>query len=111
VTDMMVANSSNLIITVKPANQRTMMPRGSFSRNSNMSHNSMLSRSSTQSNTNDSSTGGQEFDHDEEDEIRDLTGQVSNHQTQHQESLDNQGSFSRFGCGGPGLEIVVLKKS
>jgi len=91
VTDMMVANSSNLIITVKPANQRTIMSaprRGSFSRNSNMSHGSMLSRSSTQSNTNDSSTGGQDFDHDEEDEIRDLTGQVSNHQ---QESLDIRG--------------------
>ena len=27
VTDMMVANSSNLIVTVKPANQRTMNPR------------------------------------------------------------------------------------
>ena len=37
VTDMMVANSSNLIITVKPANQRTLSPtprRGFFSRNS-----------------------------------------------------------------------------
>merc|ERR1712141_975387 len=55
VTDMMVANSSNLIVTVKPANQRTIMNaprRGSFSRNSNMSQGSMLSRSSTQSNTN-----------------------------------------------------------
>lgn len=94
VTDMMVANSSNLIVTVKPANQRTIMSsaprRGSFSRNSNMSHGSMLSRSSTQSNTNDSSTGGQDFDHDDEDEIRDLTGQVANH---NQESLDSRGSY------------------
>ena len=50
VTDMMVANSSNLIITVKPANQRTLMPRrGSFSRTSNMSHGSLLSKSSGQS--------------------------------------------------------------
>ena len=66
----------------------------------------MLSRSSTQSNTNDSSTGGQEFDHDEEDEIRDLTGQVSNHhQAQHQESLDNQGSFSRLGAGAQVLKL------
>jgi len=67
VTDMMVANSSNLIVTVKPANQRTLMGprRGSFSRNSNMSGQSMLSNS-TQSGT------GSE-DHDEEDEIRDLT--------------------------------------
>lgn len=66
VTDMMVANSSNLIVTVKPANQRTLMGprRGSFSRNSNMSGNSMLSNS-TQSGT------GSE-DHDDEDEIRDL---------------------------------------
>merc|ERR1712142_1274519 len=65
VTDMMVANSSNLIVTVKPANQRTLMGprRGSFSRNSNMSSHSMLSNS-TQSGT------GSE---DHEDEIRDLT--------------------------------------
>ena len=97
VTDMMVANSSNLIVTVKPANQRTIMNaprRGSFSRNSNMSQGSMLSRSSTQSNTNDSSTGGQDFDHDEEDEIRDLTGQVN-----HQESLHNRGSYGSDGDG------------
>lgn len=67
VTDMMVANSSNLIITVKPANQRTLMPRrGSFSRNSNMSHGSLLSKSSTQSGTGSD-------DHEDEDEIRDLT--------------------------------------
>ena len=94
VTDMMVANSSNLIVTVKPANQRTIMSsgtgprRGSFSRNSNMSQGSMLSRSSTQSNTNDSSTGGDHYDHDEEDEIRDLTGQVNHH---HHESLNSRG--------------------
>ena len=69
VTDMMVANSSNLIITVKPANQRTLMPRrGSFSRTSNMSHGSLLSKSSTQS-----GTGSDDHDHEEEDEIRDLT--------------------------------------
>lgn len=62
VTDMMVANSSNLIVTVKPANQRTLMGprRGSFSRNSAMSSHSMLS-SSTQSGT------GSE-DHEEEDD-------------------------------------------
>ncbi|KAK6622040.1 Partitioning defective protein 6 [Polyplax serrata] len=43
VTDMMVANSSNLIVTVKPANQRTTMApprRGSFSRTSQISNNS-----------------------------------------------------------------------
>jgi partitioning defective protein 6 len=42
VTDMMVANSTNLIVTVKPANQRATLTasgprRGSFSRNSNIS--------------------------------------------------------------------------
>jgi hypothetical protein len=82
---MMVANSSNLIITVKPANQRTTLTaagprRGSFSRNSNVSHNSLLSRSSTQSNSgvnfgtsNANYSDSGEHDHDEEDEIRDLT--------------------------------------
>ena len=66
VTDMMVANSSNLIVTVKPANQRTLMGprRGSFSRNSGMSGHSMLSNSTQ------SGTGSEE--HEEEDEIRDL---------------------------------------
>jgi partitioning defective protein 6 len=67
VTDMMVANSSNLIVTVKPANQRTSMGprRGSFSRNSNMSHQSLLS-TSTRSHT-------ESEDLEDEDEIRDLT--------------------------------------
>lgn len=40
---MMVANSSNLVVTVKPANQRTTMAaprRGSFSRTSQTSNNS-----------------------------------------------------------------------
>jgi len=70
VTDMMVANSNNLIVTVKPANQRTLMGprRGSFSRNSNMSGGSMLSNRSTQSG------GGSSEDHEDEDEIKDLTG-------------------------------------
>ena len=92
VTDMMVANSTNLIVTVKPANQRATLTaaaggprRGSYSRNSNVSQASLLSRSSTQSN---SGRGGIEYslqgaggnanysdsgEHDEEDEIRDLT--------------------------------------
>lgn len=64
VTDMMVANSANLIVTVKPANQRTVAPvrRGSFSRNS------LLSSGSQQSHT----TAGS--DPDDQDEIVDLTG-------------------------------------
>uniref|UniRef100_A0A0K8TKQ3 Putative cell polarity protein par6 n=1 Tax=Tabanus bromius TaxID=304241 RepID=A0A0K8TKQ3_TABBR len=67
VTDMMVANSSNLIITVKPANQRAMASprRGSFSRNSQLS-----SGSQQTSNTNTSD----EIEGDDQDEILDLTG-------------------------------------
>ncbi|CAK9825334.1 Partitioning defective 6 homolog gamma [Anthophora retusa] len=66
VTDMMIANSSNLIITVKPANQRAALAaprRGSFSRNSQLSSGS---HQSTQS----AATGSDE----DADEIVDLTG-------------------------------------
>lgn len=66
VTDMMIANSSNLIITVKPANQRAALTaprRGSFSRNSQVSSGS---HQSTQS----AATGSDE----DADEIVDLTG-------------------------------------
>lgn len=64
---MMVANSSNLIITVKPANQRTVPPvrRGSFGRNS------QLSSGSQQSNATGASDPEDKFD---QDEIVDLTG-------------------------------------
>ncbi|KAJ8984197.1 hypothetical protein NQ317_011106 [Molorchus minor] len=67
VTDMMVANSSNLIVTVKPANQRTVGPvrRGSFGRNS------QLSSGSHQSNT---TAGSDPEDKYDQDEIVDLTG-------------------------------------
>lgn len=63
---MMIANSSNLIITVKPANQRAALTaprRGSFSRNSQLSSGS---HQSTQS----AATGSDE----DADEIVDLTG-------------------------------------
>ncbi|XP_015121919.1 partitioning defective 6 homolog gamma [Diachasma alloeum] len=66
VTDMMIANSSNLIITVKPANQRAAMAaprRGSFSRNSQLSSGS---HQSTQSVTGSASD-------EEADEIVDFT--------------------------------------
>lgn len=67
VTDMMVANSSNLIITVKPANQRTVAPvrRGSFGRDSQVSSGSRQS-ATTQGSDND--------DHYDQDEVVDLTG-------------------------------------
>ncbi|KAF5304783.1 hypothetical protein FQA39_LY09560 [Lamprigera yunnana] len=67
VTDMMVANSSNLIITVKPANQRTVPPvrRGSFGRNSQLSSGSQHSVGTAPSDSED------KYD---QDEIVDLTG-------------------------------------
>lgn len=63
---MMVANSSNLIITVKPANQRTLATprRGSFSRNSQLSSGSQ--------HTNHTNTS-EENDNDDQDEVVDLT--------------------------------------
>lgn len=63
---MMIANSSNLIITVKPANQRAALAvprRGSFSRNSQLSSGSQQSMQSA-------ATGSDE----DVDEIVDLTG-------------------------------------
>ncbi|KAL1115264.1 hypothetical protein AAG570_007295, partial [Ranatra chinensis] len=62
VTDMMVANSWNLIITVKPANQKTAMGprRGSVSRNSQVSSGSQAT------------TASDDADYDQ-DEVLDLT--------------------------------------
>lgn len=70
VTDMMVANSSNLIITVKPANQRTLAPprRESFSRNSQLSGGSHQSQHTT---------GSDENDQDDQDEVVDLIEAVT----------------------------------
>jgi len=125
VTDMMVANSSNLIVTVKPANQRTLMPRrGSFSRNSGTSHHgSMLSRgSSTQSQH--SGGGGHHQDggggdmtavaasgaDDDADEIRDLTNfnsenmfSKSNHH--HHDSLHHINNVSTATAKKPVLHL------
>lgn len=65
----MVANSSNLIITVKPANQRTLAAprRGSFSRNSQLSSGSQQSHHTNNTNTSD------ENQDDDHDEVVDLT--------------------------------------
>lgn len=72
VTDMMVANSSNLIITVKPANQRTLAAprRGSFSRNSQVSSNSQQSQHTTTSDE----VNAEEADDQDDDDVVDLTG-------------------------------------
>ncbi len=62
---MMVANSSNLIITVKPANQKATLPaprRGSISRTSQLSASSAQS-AATNTNTSD----------DDQDEIVNFT--------------------------------------
>ena len=66
----MVANSSNLIITVKPANQRTLAPprRGSLSRTSQVSSGSQQSQQTNNTNTSD------EIVDDDQDEVVDLTG-------------------------------------
>ncbi|KAK0061825.1 partitioning defective 6 [Biomphalaria pfeifferi] len=76
VTDMMVANSSNLIITVKPVNQHmTLAPhRGAVGRNSNISSTSQASQQSQASNY--SYHSAKSFDsepvaEDDEDEIHD----------------------------------------
>lgn len=85
VTDMMVANSSNLIITVKPANQRTLTSthRGSFSRNSQLSSGS---HHTNHTNTSD------ELEHDDQDDIVDLTGVT----------LDESPTATGNGAGGTG---------
>jgi len=106
VTDMMVANSSNLIVTVKPANQRTLAPprRGSFSRNSNMSHGSMLSRGSSTSNANSDHFANHHIDHDEqdEDEIRDLTRDTG------LESMEGNGGLGASMASGNNLATSQL---
>ena len=74
---MMVANSSNLIITVKPVNQRmTLAPqRGAMGRHSNMSSNSHASSHQSQA-SNASYHSAKSFDsepvaEDDEDEVED----------------------------------------
>ncbi|CAI9716174.1 partitioning defective 6 homolog beta-like [Octopus vulgaris] len=63
VTDMMVANSANLIITVKPVNQRmTLAPqRGGYGRHSQLSNKSQQSQQS-----------GKSYDSDDEDDVQEL---------------------------------------
>lgn len=70
VTDMMVANSSNLIITVKPANQKTLGAprRGSYSRNSQVSSNSQQSQHTNHTNTSEEN----ENDDQDDDDVVDL---------------------------------------
>lgn len=78
---MMVANSHNLIVTVKPANQRATMSaprRGSLSRTSQLSSGSQQSAHSAATTVNTS-------EEDDQDEVVDLTAgltlQVANDST------------------------------
>ncbi|XP_071092038.1 partitioning defective 6 homolog beta-like isoform X1 [Haliotis cracherodii] len=68
VTDMMVANSANLIITVKPVNQRMTLgnQRGAPGRHSQMSSTSQHSYRSSKSFDSDTV-----IEHDDEDEVHD----------------------------------------
>lgn len=77
VTDMMVANSSNLIITVKPVNQRlTLAPqRGGVGRMSQASHLSSASGHSRQSSK--SYDSDLIVEHDDEDEVQDYLNKSS----------------------------------
>ncbi|XP_022672407.1 partitioning defective 6 homolog gamma-like isoform X1 [Varroa jacobsoni] len=92
VTDMMVANSSNLIVTIRPANQGaggtgTLLPprRGSTSRSSQMSH---------------ASSGGVSSDVDE-DEIRDHTVMSHpHHHLQHDPNHNDSSTSSTYGSSG-----------
>ncbi|OQV16317.1 Partitioning defective 6-like protein gamma [Hypsibius exemplaris] len=88
VTDMMIANSSNLIITVKPANQRGLTASPSNSDTQSKSYNSpslrinqqrmsqmsAASAASTSSYPSNPSFNEDEDVDDDMDEIRDLTG-------------------------------------
>lgn len=76
VTDMMVANSSNLIITVKPVNQRlTLAPahRGGVGRHSQMSN---ISQSSQQSSTKSFDSDIIAEHEEDDDDVQDLLERV-----------------------------------
>jgi len=71
VTDMMVANSANLIITVKPANQRGVLTL------SRASHNDTMTSYSTTVSMVHSDEDHEEDETDDLDEIKDLTVQTT----------------------------------
>ncbi|XP_076373330.1 partitioning defective 6 homolog beta-like isoform X1 [Tachypleus tridentatus] len=81
VTDMMVANSSNLIITIRPANQSCVSypRRGSIGRSSQLSHGSQQSNTSLAS----------DDDRYDEDEIRDHTAVSYTEEDEDIKSSDN----------------------
>lgn len=98
VTDMMVANSHNLIVTVKPANQRNnVVHRGS--KNSTVSHDSIYSPASQSVNQNSNSILEEHSDDDESDLIfeSDLPSYKPHHLTNGNgiHSIASQGAFGQ----------------
>lgn len=79
VTDMMVANSSNLIITIRPATQRSlpMAPTNTASKVPAVSQRGLAYRTSQQSHGSGSRNSMQTTSDDEEDEVRDHLGAPS----------------------------------
>jgi partitioning defective protein 6 len=75
VTDMMVANSANLIITVKPANQRGVLTLSRASHNDTMT--SYSTTASMVHSDEDHEHEHEEDEADDLDEIKDLTIQTT----------------------------------
>lgn len=93
VTDMMVANSSNLIITVKPVNQRlTLAPqRGGVGRYSQISQGSHLSSASGHSRQSSKSYDSDMIpEQDDEDEVQDYLNKSSKSEHSSQRSEQSE---------------------
>ena len=71
VTDMMVANSANLIVTVKPVNQRWTLARSETGRHSQKSTGSLPSAASAESAQSDEIREVDDELNDDEDEVKD----------------------------------------
>lgn len=75
VTDMMVANSSNLIVTVKPVNQRNnITSKSSNASSSNSARQSQMSASSQRSSTHSYDSDEVHEYEEDEDEVKDHIG-------------------------------------
>lgn len=107
VTDMMVANSSNLIITVKPVNQRLTLAsyRGAVGRGSQMSAGSHLSSASGHSRQSSKSYESDLVaEHDDEDEVQDYLNKSS--KSERSDKSDKSRSNNEAG----GERVEKLKK-
>lgn len=96
VTDMMVANSSNLIITVKPVNQRNNLSpaRGSSYRGSQKSMGSLQSGAASMASSYDSDEVKELVHEEDEDEVRNhLSGSNANIARAHSPSPSSSDDF------------------